>query len=328
MNLDARTSPLLQRLRLFILLALTLVGTAAHATTVQRLVFPVTLRDGQTYAVVGYFYYERTYANKPLQMLFHGGTYNHRYWDMPDVDGMTHSYARYMTKKGYAVLALDMLGSGESSRPDGDLLDLRTAADAIHQVAEQMRTDKNPLGFGWNTIIGVGHSLGSASAIYAQAAYGDFAALVTTGLGHEPHAISLRSDLHERAMANSFFYLPPDERTEMFFQPSLSNRDVLNFDNANFTDPVSRGIYLTGMVQAFDPQVSRVGEVRGPVLVQLGDHDHLFPARLASEEAKWWTQATVTVQVVSDVGHSFNMHEGRQNSWTMIDLWLQNTLRK
>src|SRR5689334_16530074 len=62
---------------------------------VERLVFPVVLSTGPA-NVVGYFYYHGSYQNRPLQVLLHGATYNHTYWDFPAVNGEGYSYARYM----------------------------------------------------------------------------------------------------------------------------------------------------------------------------------------------------------------------------------------
>ncbi len=327
MNNAARLSDVLRHGVLLLCLIFSLSGNTALAAEVRRLSFPVTLTDGQTYTVVGYLYNEHKAARKPLQVLLHGGTYTHGYWTFPSFTPENTSYVKFMSRQGYAVLALDMLGSGESSRPDGDLLDLRAAADAVHQVVTRLRTGENELGMRWNTIIGVGHSLGSATAIYAQAAYRDFDVLVSTGLGHVPHPIPLREGFHERAMNGPYFHIPPAERTEMFYALPWTSRAIVAHDNAVFDEPTSRGIYTTAMVRAFDPTYSRVGEVEGPVLVQLGDQDKLFPASFAQEEASWWTRADVTVQAVPDTGHCFNQHDSRKKGWKMLETWLKETLR-
>jgi alpha-beta hydrolase superfamily lysophospholipase len=48
------------------------------------------------------------------QVLMHGGTYDHRYWDAPAIDGIPYSYAREMAGRGYSVLAVDQLGAGRA----------------------------------------------------------------------------------------------------------------------------------------------------------------------------------------------------------------------
>ncbi|HEX6161808.1 MAG TPA: hypothetical protein VFZ31_00480, partial [Vicinamibacterales bacterium] len=84
-----------------------------NSIKVERLVFPVMLTSGPT-NVVAYFYYHGSYQNRPLQVLVHGATYNHTYWDFPAVNGESYSYARHMAAEKYAVLALDLPGTGES----------------------------------------------------------------------------------------------------------------------------------------------------------------------------------------------------------------------
>src|SRR5690242_16002630 len=49
---------------------------------------------------------------KTIQVLIHGGTYDHNYWDFP-VQPETYSYVRELTDAGYATLNIDRLGVGE-----------------------------------------------------------------------------------------------------------------------------------------------------------------------------------------------------------------------
>jgi hypothetical protein len=110
---------------------------------VDRLVFPVTLSSGQA-NIVGYLYYHGSYNNRPLQVLVHGATYNHAYWDFPSVNGQSYSYARYMAAQKYAVLAIDLPGAGESDKPPGAGLGLSDTAATVRQVIEAMRSGANP----------------------------------------------------------------------------------------------------------------------------------------------------------------------------------------
>src|ERR1051325_9227218 len=114
---------------------------------VDRLDFAVTLSDGNTYTIAGFLYYQGSFRNRPLQVLVHGGTYNHKYWDVRTINGHSYSYARFMAKEGYALLAIDQLGTGESSKPDGDFVTLNETALSLHQVLGQMRSGNNPLAY-------------------------------------------------------------------------------------------------------------------------------------------------------------------------------------
>src|SRR4051812_35054580 len=60
---------------------------------VTRLEFPVILSDRATSGIAGYLYSEDVQSERPLQLLLHGGTYDHRYWDLPATNGSDYSYA-------------------------------------------------------------------------------------------------------------------------------------------------------------------------------------------------------------------------------------------
>ena len=157
-----------------------------------RLDFSVTLSDGNTYTIAGFLYYSGSFRNRPLQVLVHGGTYNHKYWDVPAINGNNYSYARFMAQNGYALLAIDQLGTGDSSKPSGDFVTLNETASSLHQVLVQMRGVNNPLGYAYQRIVLVGHSFGSINSILVQGLYHDADALVVTALGHVPHELPSR----------------------------------------------------------------------------------------------------------------------------------------
>src|SRR5215208_7072399 len=116
------------RLLAVALLVFSFAGVAAADETpndikVERVTFPVTLADGSPAEVVGYLYYKGSFHNRTLLLAVHGANYNHKYWDVPTINGHEYSFARYMAERKYAVLAVDQLGAGESGKPaDGDLL--------------------------------------------------------------------------------------------------------------------------------------------------------------------------------------------------------------
>ncbi len=78
-----------------------------------------------------------------LQVLVHGWTYNHTYWDPYGAAKPGRSYARFMAKKGYVVLALDLLGSGASSVPDGAKLNFTENVKSLVQVLTPIRLQKH-----------------------------------------------------------------------------------------------------------------------------------------------------------------------------------------
>ena len=326
----------LRRLGLLLLvsaLALAFVGAQPAAAAesndikVERVNFPVSLSDGNTYNIAGYLYYHGSFRNRTLQVLVHGATYNHTYWDAPAINGRDYSYARYMADRKYAVLAIDQLGAGESSKPGGDFVTLGETVSSLHQVLRQLRQPGNPVGYAFEKIVLVGHSFGSINAVFVQAGFHDADALVTTGFGHVAHDMGIPQALIDFLLAQpAYFLLPPSVRTAFFYHLPGADPDVVAYDNSNMADTLTRGqLFSTFFVMLFfsDP----ADQVTGPVLVQLGEFDALWPASFASGEAgRWLSASSVTVQSLAGVGHDFNTHLNNKVGWAQIDEWVASTV--
>ena len=294
---------------------------------VDRVDFSVTLSDGNTYTIAGFLYYKGNFRNRPLQVLVHGGTYNHKYWDAPPINGQSYSYARFMAEEGYALLAIDQLGTGESSKPAGDFVTLNETTLSIHQVLAQMRSGNNPLGYAFQQIVLVGHSFGSINSIFVQGTYHDADALVVTALGHVPHELPIPPELIIELAKFPYFPLPAEARSALFYFADAADAEVIANDNLNLADLLTRGQLFTTFAAVFNPAADRVGAVTGPVLVQLGEHDALWPSLYAGGEAAFWTNASsVTVESLPSVGHAFNTHLDNKTGWKSINRWIRSTL--
>jgi pimeloyl-ACP methyl ester carboxylesterase len=89
-----------------------------------------------------------------------GGTYTGSYFDADPA----HGFAGYAASRGYAVLALDTLGTGDSERPaNGDEITPELAASAVAQATAEAASR-----LGVSTVIGCGHSLGGWLVLRAQ----------------------------------------------------------------------------------------------------------------------------------------------------------------
>lgn len=123
----------------------------------------------------------------PVLMCLPGGCYDKTYWhlEVPGYAPDAYSFARYMAKRGCLVVALDHLGTGESSRPaQGRRLTAERIAAANNSVVQQVRSGlqegnllphleaiPNPERI---RMIGVGHSMGAYLALVEQAfAFGE-----------------------------------------------------------------------------------------------------------------------------------------------------------
>jgi pimeloyl-ACP methyl ester carboxylesterase len=304
---------------------------------VDRLVFPVSLSTGPA-NVVAYLYYHGSYENRPLQVLVHGATYNHAYWDFPAVNGEGYSYARYMAARKHAVLAVDLPGAGESDKPSGSALGLADTGSAVRQVVEALRSGDNPVAHRFSPIVLVGHSAGSIAATYAQANWHPADALVITASRHlvgdvlnlpvTQAILPLLFQLVSFFQAVPYFSLPSDNRTGLFYYPPAADPDVIALDNAT-ADQWTNGQLLSTFFAFLNPSIDQVGQVTGPVLIQLGTNDVLFPAALPEVEQALWTSTAPEIQTLTGIGHDFNLHLNHADGWRGIDAWIgQHVSRK
>ena len=305
----------------------------AGATEAHRLSFNVSLADGAPCTVVGYLYYEGSLDAKPLQVAVHGATYNHTYWDFPAVNGQSYSYARYMTNLGYAVLAVDQVGAGESCRPGfpdapGFPVTLADTAGALKQVVDAMRSGANGSGKAFSTIVLVGHSAGSINVIYAQAQWQIADAIVVTAARHLVAPLQAPPGLQDLVVAllpYSYFSLPPEIRTALFHYLPAVDPAVVSLDNET-ADLWTNGQLVTTFMAFLNPAIDQVGQVTGPALVQLGEFDALFPAGAAHIEEALWASTKVKVRTLPGIGHDFNLALDRERGWARIAEWVNETL--
>jgi pimeloyl-ACP methyl ester carboxylesterase len=304
----------------------------------ERHEFPVVIA-GIPCNVVGYLYYLGTFRNRPLQVAVHGATYDHTYWDFPSVNGQDYSYARYMAHRGYAVLAIDQVGAGESCRPDGlTVVHLQNTASALVQVLMALRGGTSTIGSAFDRIALVGHSAGSINAIAAQAATGSQLAnaLVVTASRHlavDPLPVGVQAVLPLVPTLMTLPYFPLDAATRafLFYDAAHADPAVIAVDNA-LAEPWTGGQVGSTFVAFVYPYLGLppfhgVNAVTGPVLIQLGENDALFPASRPEDERAFWASTQPRIESLPDMGHDFNLHLTRESSWRGIDSWLRQVLR-
>jgi pimeloyl-ACP methyl ester carboxylesterase len=301
------------------------------AVQVDEVFFPVTLSDGNQYHIAGFLYRGHGHGNSILQVAVHGATHFHLYWDFPVINGISYSYARYMVQKGYTVLAIDQLGTGDSSQPDGDFVNLDETASALHQVLASLRQPHNPAGHAYDRIALVGHSNGSLTSIYATGTYHDADALVTTAWEHVPHALPFNpadiiAQLTTPYIPATAFSLP--FRTALFYYVPTTDPDFLSFEQSHLGPAVqARAQFIDLFTFGLNTNLTRSTQVTVPVLVQNGNFDALQPSAFMSGEPAFYPNApSVTLGFLTDIGHNINGHENHLQSWTGIDQWVQQTL--
>ena len=116
----------------------------------------------------------------PVYFAFAGASYTRAYFDVP-VPG--YSMAAYFTARGFTLVALDHLGSGESSWPAAAPPDLIAAANdrAVAGVLATVREDPRTAIPGDGPVLGIGHSMGGHLVTRQQADHRTFAAIAVLG---------------------------------------------------------------------------------------------------------------------------------------------------
>ena len=298
----------------------------------QRHVFRVKIANGRRLNVVGYLYSRGGVGDKTLLVAVHGATYTHSYWDAPRINQHSYSFACYMARRNYTVLAIDNLGAGESTGEgmiEGDAIRLTDEWDALGQLLTQLRAPHhNPIGCGFDKTVLVGHSFGSLASIGTQAAGHPADALIVTGWSHmpPPGGLPVDNSVIFQLAATPYVRIDGALRTRLYFGPT-ADPAMIAYDANHLADHLPRGVFLDSFGAAFNPVLSHATQVTGKVLVQLGEHDALFSSDGNAERAAY-PLAQVTAQTLPTVGHCFNLQPENRHGWSLMDTWLrQNHLR-
>ena len=219
------------------LLAAAAVAPAAGASTGGPLTLtcsaytlPVAITDPgpADQAMWGQLCYRGSRAPATVQLLVHGVTYNHLYWDFPYGDGY-YSYVDAATAAGYATFDVDRVGDGNSSHPPSADIDLNAGAVALHDAVTALRGGAVG-GHAFQHVIMVGHSLGSMEAWIEDARYHDVDAVIITGALHAatPNLPSLVGDFYPASddpkfagsgLDSGYLTTRPGTREALFYEP-------------------------------------------------------------------------------------------------------------
>jgi pimeloyl-ACP methyl ester carboxylesterase len=214
-----------------------------------------------------------------LQVLLSGITYDHTYWDLPgsSADPTQYSYVAHANAAGFATLALDRIGIGRSSHPNGLLVTINTDAATTHQAIQAMRHD------GFRTVVLVGHSYGSWTTWYEASSYHDVDAVVLSGVSHGVnvtatlrlapillHPATLDPELGSHYPDPTYLTTPPGMRDEMFHSPERVDPTLVAFDEAH------KSTVTVGEIDDFPLILAHPLDIRVPVLLANGSGDPLF----------------------------------------------------
>jgi pimeloyl-ACP methyl ester carboxylesterase len=106
-------------------------------------------------------------SGSTIQLLVHGATYSKIMWDFP-YQPETYSWVRHAAARGYATLAVDQVGAGNSSFPNGLLeVQTQTYVETLHQVIGRLRngTIAETGNRAFQKVVPIGFSLGAVTLI-------------------------------------------------------------------------------------------------------------------------------------------------------------------
>lgn len=322
-------------------------GVTAPECTEQSV--PVTLDPASStvYHIVGWLCVPGfdTPRSRTVQLLVSGLTFSHTYWD-PDYQPATYSYVEAANERGYATFNIDRIGVGASDRPPAELLTLQAHAFTISQIVRDLRRGAVG-GVTFDTVVGVGHSLGAGILQYEAGTVTDRDQvpdiLVLTGYltKTNPEVVAaIGQALHPAAEDAAFagVRLPPGylttrpgERT-IFLDPADVDPAMMAADEAD--KQTSSMAERTTVSAARDPRVMHAIAV--PILIIVGQHDRLGcddalglscaneQAILSRETDNFPAAACLAAYVVPQAGHAINMHRNARNAFDAGNDWIRD----
>ena len=255
----------------------------------------------------------------PLDLIFalHGGGYTRGYWN-PGFADESYSFARFFTDRGKAVLAIDMLGMGQSSRPEPEFKLSRATIAAAHAAALAhvvVRLDR-PL-----SVTGVGHSMGGLMIITQAADHPAFDRVAVLGWANEPMVLgdtdpdSLRADL----IPSGYLPTPRIPMRAFFYAPDVPLELIEADEASGSTTPscLGRDALTPGIVH------DAAAKITVPVLIVQSVVDtSSAPGR---EPAHFTGSPDVELQIVDDAAHCQNFASTRVRHWADLNQWIERT---
>ena len=281
----------------------------------------------------------------PVLCCLPGAALSRVYYDLVSNGDSTFSFARQMASAGCLVVALDLIGTGDSSRPaDGYEItpDSIAAANAqsVAQILDRLRsgTLTTALPALPRLIpIGVGHSLGAVSSIIQQARFATYQGLVLLGYGgdglppelspeelaHAGDAAAIRANIVRLARARyaePYWQLAGSPRTQEVFGGGGDKRAMGALRGARTALLATAGLFsmLPGSTAA------EAAAIDVPVFLGIGDRDicgppHRIPAGFSGSR-------DLTLVVLRDTGHTHFVFPSSTHLFVRIHSWLREVI--
>lgn len=299
--------------------------------------------DGSHHISAWVFPPKRPARSVPFLLCMPGGTYSKAYWhlEVPGYEG--YSFAQHMADQGMLVVAIDHLGTGESSRhpkaaeltPEAVSKANAVASEELVAMAQRgtLLPDAGPLEI--NRLIGVGHSMGGMLAIFQQSLYDSFDGIAVLGYGtigpiidFSAQAAEFETPTYESIMAAA--------RNGDMDEPLLADRAMPALRHHFYKKDVPSAViaaddltntYLPGVtgLLCIVPYVAsdHAGRVSCPVFIGLGERDST-PCH-HDEPRAYRSSNDVTLFILRHSAHCHNSASSRHVLWDRIGNWVRGS---
>ncbi|MFF5258483.1 alpha/beta hydrolase [Actinomadura viridis] len=294
-------------------------------------------RPAGEWEVAGDLYLPATPA-RTVQVLLPGLTYDRRYWTLPG----EYNYAEHMCRAGYAVVAMDRIGTGASSRPPYGEVATDNHAHVLHQVVQALR-DGAVGGVAFDRVVTVGHSYGSGIAIVEAARHQDVDGLIVSGMLHTTTKLyaEVRAFFHHASEDPILGPAAPEGGWPEYYMTQRPGLRARMLEHAPGIEPemseLNERIKATATLGEGESlpvtyEVEHSLAIKVPVLVVVGEHDALFSSEHVAfaaesgpvhdfEKEFYAPEARLEAHVLPGAGHSLNIHRNAVDWFETARRW-------
>jgi pimeloyl-ACP methyl ester carboxylesterase len=290
-----------------------------------------------------------------VQVLVHGITYDHRYWniaDPADPEANTYSWEYHASRAGYATVAIDRLGSGASSHPLSNFVDITSNATALHNLVQALRAGEVAAPGGermaFSNVALVGHSYGSFTSMIEASRFRDVDAVILTGFSHKLNvsaALNVTEKSYPASLDPQFAgtlldpgYLTPQpgSHRSLFYAPATDVDDrIIERDEA------TKGTFTLEEIGNIPLILAAQLEIDVPVLIVNGALDGIFcgqsitdlgtdcstEERIVEQESPHFPEApSLNAILLPGVGHDLNAFRQAPAAFEGAHRWLVRTM--
>jgi pimeloyl-ACP methyl ester carboxylesterase len=268
-----------------------------------------------------------------VALLVPGGGFSRHYYDLELPDHEGYSAAMQLAQAEILAVAVDNLGTGESTVPDdGRLVTLDVSAAAMAEVARQLRrgacegTLHPSLRAGQPFVVGIGHSLGGCIVTLLEGIHAvcDATAILGFSCQYIRNAVDPKSGRRLRprtSVGKGYNKTEPESHRSQFYVPDVPLA-VIEAEEA------MRVPMPDGLAEVLIPGRSAgpAGDIKVPILLAFGADDVSPDPR---EEPRYYRSSNdITLLIVEDCAHCHNSAPGRVGLWRRIEEWMHSSLIK